>query len=1239
MKKNRKKMNEARDNILDKTIKVYDLNAFIDKEVNDGSRGEEYETFHFGDGAAIIVTPNGDGCIVDYEAIGSSFNATSDTVYVDLCPKPGDDGNGHRTFSIAPTARLKVTVDELLSAPSRDMKVKDFFYKHDYNDRCRRNFDDIVHYIANSSVVESKKKSRKHLIIEDVDAAMKDINANMEQPTTIEKHVDLPPAYASAVEDHEKTREHIGKVMKQLRDDANKVIAKNPGTGKKISRKPYTEKYTLEEGLFEDFDNESLKEALDDVEWKGATADIIAQIKKYNPNATYKIISRKSDDYTINRIYISFNDKPNRSFLNDLIKKYNLKKTPIDTICSRTKEESPYILITPYLGAFDFSDEPSVYDYYVYVREFNGNNKRDESLVTEKRNNCRGEECANDKEARANRFAQKAAHKEKNDKRDELEESAFNNKIRYYTKSMIPLSLSNLFFMGTGRGPVDMYDAVEDSNSVDELTAKLRDIVDDEIALDRKTDDYVRYTVTDPFGNVSYLKIAIADNLEEYAELQEDERLDEAIPSLDSNKFWGGSTVKAEDRKNREKQVDEFAKHLASKIFSDKFIRKLDEKGYDTDEKKYEFYVKFLDTSPIKKENGETRHNDRLEKFILKDPEFNDKAHDMSGSIHNDLLAYTGGTNGTSFIPLRFIEPYVKYATDMMKSKFKDVINKKEQAQRDKDEDDALNSAFDESVKNKSKKKLSESNELTVDEANAKLKERFGKGFKIKIEPYIEDDGEEWYCFWGSNDCYGYETVDEAYKAVCEYMFYKDLDLDESVNNEIDESFWDDGSAFRDEEEKQRWLNQAMGRREMASGSRNRQLVNNVEELLYEYDNGISDGYNELFKNDEELIDWTYDQIFDLKASGHGMTRYRKGICDDLKYLGRDFIFSEIKRIGHEIGVVEENGITESKQPDIFECPICHRNFTLGECEHDDLTCQCPRCHSELIKTDNGEYTEIEESANLNEMTSDEIFSARQGIFDKVANRKNQKFKRREDKEEKRLRCLDAINDIIRAEKIDLNNIDGEAERILNKEDKYEINTLKEYIDLYGRDKVLEMIKDQLKDENNIKSSKSESLEEDFNLTMSLYEFEPWTVGSTEIWNKIMMTDGALDKLERELELEYPEGMSEKGFNDLLRYESDWVLKAAGITDTKEESEKYEEYFIASIDNTFDSDSIGASCSELEKEPYDFYQGSIIFEDDYNLGKIKELNLQEGDKVKIGVYKMNEIGDYGVDIISKLDSD
>lgn len=148
----------------------------------------------------------------------------------------------------------------------------------------------------------------------------------------------------------------------------------------------------------------------------------------------------------------------------------------------------------------------------------------------------------------------------------------------------------------------------------------------------------------------------------------------------------------------------------------------------------------------------------------------------------------------------------------------------------------------------------------------------------------------------------------------------------------------------------------------------------------------------------------------------------------------------------------EESKLEEAQQPDIFECPICHRNFALGECEHDDSMCQCPRCHSELIKTDNGEYTEYVESVQTDES--------------------------------------------------------------------------------------------------------KQSIDEDFNLTISLYEFEPWTDQAIETWNKLNTEEGALDRLEWELELEYPEGMSESAFNDLLRFESDWVLQAAGITEETEDEEE-----------------------------------------------------------------------------------
>lgn len=95
-------------------------------------------------------------------------------------------------------------------------------------------------------------------------------------------------------------------------------------------------------------------------------------------------------------------------------------------------------------------------------------------------------------------------------------------------------------------------------------------------------------------------------------------------------------------------------------------------------------------------------------------------------------------------------------------------------------------------------------------------------------------------------------------------------------------------------------------------GVRKKQLINNIEDLVYTYDNGISDGVEEPFDSDDELVDYVYSQIFDQKSDGQGGTRYANGICKDLKYLGRDYIVSEIKRIGHEAGVVKEQNLTES---------------------------------------------------------------------------------------------------------------------------------------------------------------------------------------------------------------------------------------------------------------------------------------------------------------------------------------
>ena len=144
---NRYGKTEDNDPVLDKTIKVYDINDFVDKEINT-EEGRNYKAFNYPNGAAIIVTSEGNGAILDYEAVGVSFNSTSDTIYLNLCEKDTDDGNGNMSVAIMPSARVKVTIDDLLKSPSKEMKARDFFKKYNYNDRCDRNFDEIKHYLT-----------------------------------------------------------------------------------------------------------------------------------------------------------------------------------------------------------------------------------------------------------------------------------------------------------------------------------------------------------------------------------------------------------------------------------------------------------------------------------------------------------------------------------------------------------------------------------------------------------------------------------------------------------------------------------------------------------------------------------------------------------------------------------------------------------------------------------------------------------------------------------------------------------------------------------------------------------------------------------------------------------------------------------------------------------------------------------------------------------------------------------
>ena len=57
--------------------------------------------------------------------------------------------------------------------------------------------------------------------------------------------------------------------------------------------------------------------------------------------------------------------------------------------------------------------------------------------------------------------------------------------------------------------------------------------------------------------------------------------------------------------------------------------------------------------------------------------------------------------------------------------------------------------------------------------------------------------------------------------------------------------------------------------------------------------------------SEDEAIDYAISQVYDLWDSGYGMTRYAKGICKDLKFLGNEYITSRILAIAEECGVLK----------------------------------------------------------------------------------------------------------------------------------------------------------------------------------------------------------------------------------------------------------------------------------------------------------------------------------------------
>ena len=72
-------------------------------------------------------------------------------------------------------------------------------------------------------------------------------------------------------------------------------------------------------------------------------------------------------------------------------------------------------------------------------------------------------------------------------------------------------------------------------------------------------------------------------------------------------------------------------------------------------------------------------------------------------------------------------------------------------------------------------------------------------------------------------------------------------------------------------------------------------------------------------------------------------------------------------------------------------------------------------------------------------------------------------------------------------------------------------------------------------------------IDESARIYMSLSDYKPWS-GAVDTFNKIMDA-GKFDALDELIEDEYPDGITDTGLNDLLWFDSEWVLEMLGIAE------------------------------------------------------------------------------------------
>lgn len=72
----------------------------------------------------------------------------------------------------------------------------------------------------------------------------------------------------------------------------------------------------------------------------------------------------------------------------------------------------------------------------------------------------------------------------------------------------------------------------------------------------------------------------------------------------------------------------------------------------------------------------------------------------------------------------------------------------------------------------------------------------------------------------------------------------------------------------------------------------------------------------------------------------------------------------------------------------------------------------------------------------------------------------------------------------------------------------------------------------------------------------NLYDFQPWA-GAVNTYDTIVNA-GKGEQFINELEILYPDGITETQLNDLLWFESDWCLELVGLNETDDSDESDE---------------------------------------------------------------------------------